>query len=158
MEIYLIQHAVAKSDREDPVRPLSQVGEAQMKRIAEHVAGLGVKVDRIYHSGKLRAQQTAEILAKYTEATDRVEVKEGLDPGDEVGPIRDWLDQLADEGVRSVAIIGHLPFLNNLASLLVTGNQETRLIAFENAGVVKLAPKPLGKSYCLSWILTPGLI
>lgn len=91
MEIYLIQHARSKSKEEAPSRPLSDDGEATIERVAACALELGINLGRIYHSGKLRARQTAEILACKLEAMDRVEARRGLDPLDDVKPAADWL-------------------------------------------------------------------
>ena len=133
MDIYLIQHAQAKSSEEDPARPLSEEGIANIERIAAHAKRLGLTVDRIYHSGKLRAQQTAEILAKHLGVADKVEVRSGLEPNDAVAPTMDWLNQISERGTKSVAVVGHLPFLDKLASLLVTGTEDAHVVGFRNA-------------------------
>lgn len=158
MEIYLIQHAQAESSEEDPARPLSKEGELSIERIAGYVKKLGITVDCIYHSGKLRAQQTAEILAKQIGVLDQVEEKSGLNPTDDVTPIKEWLEMLSGEGIRSLAIIGHLPFLDKLASLLGSGVEDTHVVAFQNSGIVKMVPKPSSIGYVIQWILTPDLV
>jgi len=114
MDIYLIQHAQAKSSEQDPARPISEDGLSNIERVAAYAEKLGFRVDHIYQSGKLRAQQTAEILARHLGIAEKVEAKEGLDPSDNVAPIKDWLDRLSSDGMRSIVIVGHLPFLDKL--------------------------------------------
>lgn len=157
MEIYLIQHGQARPEEEDPSRPLSDEGKAAMERVAARALDLGLDPDRIYHSGKLRAKQTAEILARKLGAMDRVEAQKGLDPLDDVKPTVYWLERQAARGVRALAIIGHLPFLDRLASLLIAGDEGTSVVAFQNAGLVKLIPKTSREGYAVQWILTPEL-
>ena len=118
MDIYLLQHAQAMSSDENPARPLSEVGKSTITRIAEYSRMIGVSIDYIYHSEKLRAQETAEILANYLGISDNVEEKTGLNPNDKVEPIRKWLTQSASNDFESVALVGHLPFLDKLVSLL----------------------------------------
>ncbi len=158
MEIYLIQHAHAKVNEEDPQRPLSKRGESDITRVAEYTGKQGITIDRIYHSGKLRAKQTAEILAKYLQKKGIVVSKKGLHPGDEIIPIKEWLEKVAGEGVQSLAIVGHLPFLDRLASFLVAGGEEAHVVAFQNSGIVKLIPESSGNGYSIEWILTPNLV
>jgi phosphohistidine phosphatase len=62
MELYLMQHGEARAKEEDPDRPLTDAGQATVERVAQRAAGLGLRVDAIYHSGILRARQTAEIV------------------------------------------------------------------------------------------------
>jgi len=157
MDVYLIQHAQSKAKEEDPNRPLADEGRRAIERVAVHYAKLNVVLDRMYHSGKLRAEETAEILAKQLKITDRVHARAGLDPLDDVKPIRDWLGELGQEGLRAVALVGHLPFLDKLASLLVVGNEGAGVVAFQYAGIVKLSPRAQGQGYSVQWILTPSL-
>ena len=157
MEIYLVQHAQAKSSEQDPTRSLSEEGLANIERVSSHAEKLGFTLDRIYHSGKLRAKQTAEVLARHLGVADKVETKKGLDPNDSVAPIRDWLDLLSSEGTRSIMIVGHLPFLDKLTSLLVAGTEDAHVVAFQNAGIVKLVPKSAGSGYSIQWIITPDI-
>jgi len=158
LDIYLIQHAESKSKEEDPARPLTDEGRRTIEKVGEHLARLGISFDRVFHSGKLRAQQTAEILAGSLNINEKIEAHAGLDPLDPVKPIAQWLSEDARQGVKSVAIVGHLPFLEKLASLLITGNETSGVVSFQYAGVVRLAPKAQGQGYTVRWVLTPELI
>jgi len=60
MDIYIVQHAQSKPSEQDPTRPLSEEGLSNIERVAAHAARFRLSVDHIYHSGKLRAKQTAE--------------------------------------------------------------------------------------------------
>lgn len=64
MRLYLVQHGEAKKEEEDPLRPLSERGREDVQRVAKYVEKLDIKASIIFHSGKLRAKQTAEILAE----------------------------------------------------------------------------------------------
>lgn len=156
MELYLMQHGLAKTREEDPDRPLTDEGRAAVGRVADRVAALGLKPDRVYHSGILRARQTAEILAGRLGIPERVEARPGLEPLDPVGPVAGWLDELAAR-LGAVVLVGHLPFLDRLASLLVAGNEEAQVVAFRMGGLVKLVPKGNRPGYSVAWALTPEL-
>jgi len=158
MDIYLIQHGESKPKEEDPARPLTEGGKRTVERMAVLLGSLGISFDRIFHSGKLRAQQTAEILANQLKIGDRVEARTGLDPLDSVEPAKNWLSEQDQRGVKAIAIVGHLPFLDKLASVLVTGNETAGIIAFQYAGVVRLALKGQGEGYRVRWILAPELL
>ena len=62
MKLYLVQHGDALAKDIDADRPLSEKGQSDVKRIASFLAGR-MEVSRVMHSGKTRAQQTAELLA-----------------------------------------------------------------------------------------------
>jgi phosphohistidine phosphatase len=55
MDLYLVQHAEAKSEQEDPLRPLSAKGRDDITRVAAYLAQLNIPVTKIFHSTKLRA-------------------------------------------------------------------------------------------------------
>jgi phosphohistidine phosphatase len=156
MELYLMQHGEARSKEDDPDRPLTEAGQLAVQRVAQRAAGLGLRLQTVYHSGILRARQTAEILAKQLGAQDRLEERAGLRPLDPVVPVADWLLGQAAEGA-AVAVIGHLPFLDHLASRLVAGDEAAEVLAFRMGGLVKLVPKQQGVGFAVDWVLTPDL-
>ena len=63
MQLYLVQHGASKSDSEDPQRSLTDDGRQTVEQMADLLSSLGLALDFIEHSDKLRARQTAEILA-----------------------------------------------------------------------------------------------
>ena len=67
VELYLLRHAdagdPAKWDGPDAARPLSPKGEKQSERLGRFLAGIGFRPDAILSSPKLRASQTADIVA-----------------------------------------------------------------------------------------------
>jgi phosphohistidine phosphatase len=157
LDVYLVQHAESKSKDEDPARPLTDRGKKSVESVGAHLVRLGISFDRVFHSGKLRAQQTAEILGGSLKISE-VEAQTGLDPMDPVEPIVRWLSEQAERGLKSIAVVGHLPFLDKLASILVTGNESAGVVAFQYAGVVRLVPKGQAEGYRVRWVLAPELI
>ena len=99
------------------MRPLSTVGRAATERLAGLAALRGVKPDVIWHSGKLRARQTAEVFWKACNPFAPITAERGLLPGD---PPQWMHDRLTGE-TRSVLIAGHMPYLPRLLSLLTAG-------------------------------------
>jgi phosphohistidine phosphatase len=145
---------VAVPEESDPDRPLSPAGREGVVAVARHAAAHGVSVDRVVHSGKTRAAQTAAVLAEALGCTDVAAVA-GLRPND---PVEAATGALVDrERTGSLAIVGHLPSLDRMASLLVAGDAAAHVVAFRNAGLVKLVPSSAGPGFAVAWILTPGL-
>ena len=60
MKLYLVQHGEACAEDVDPERPLTAQGRADVERLAAFLQQAGIQVGRVIHSGKLRAEQTAE--------------------------------------------------------------------------------------------------
>ncbi len=156
MDVYLMQHGVAVAEEVDPTRPLTADGRAAVDRVAERARRAGVRIDRCVHSGKVRAEQTARILAEALGA--KIEQRTGLAPSDPVAPFADWIGQEARSTPdAAIAVVGHLPFLDRLAALLVAGDERAQAVRFQNAGLVRLVPKRDTDGYTVAWVLVPDL-
>lgn len=151
MEIYLVQHGEAKPEQEDPARPLTNQGRKEVERIARWLSRTGLKITEIRHSPKLRAKQTAEIFAKEL-GTARISEMQGVAPNDDPKAAADWLNSIAEP----VMLVGHLPHLGRLASLLLTGSPDADMIEFRMGGAVCLS-KEDGK-WRVRWILRPEIV
>jgi phosphohistidine phosphatase len=151
--IYLAQHGAAKTEAEDLQRGLTDEGRRTVERVGEHLAKCGVALDRIEHSDKLRARQSAEILAaKLHPAHGTVQVS-GLAPNDDVEPTCVRLNQ----ETGTVMLVGHLPHLGRLVSRLCSLRAEHALVRFQMGGVVKLERDASGR-WVLCWMFTPDLL
>lgn len=146
MRLYLVQHAEAKSEDEDPERPLSDKGREEAEAVARH---LRISVSKIFHSPKLRARQTAGIFSSALKAP--AEEKEGLKPLDDPQIAREMVESQGED----LMLVGHLPHMDKLSSLLLTGDADAGIIKFRMAGVVCLE---LGAGWKLEWMLIPGLL
>jgi phosphohistidine phosphatase len=159
MMLYLMQHAQAVAEEVDALRPLSEEGRTAIARVAAHVALRSLPVEHIYHSGKLRARQTAEILGAALHVENRVEQLEGLNPKDRAEPLARWLRVETEKSPGSgIVLVSHLPLLEHLASLLLTGDEEMGVIAFQYAALVALEPKGDGKRFAVRWMLPPAWV
>jgi phosphohistidine phosphatase len=148
MTLYLVQHGEAKAEAEDPERPLTARGRDDIGRLAALLARTGVRVARLEHSGKRRAQETAELLAAAVAATPTA--RSGLAPNDPVAPLAAEVCALAED----VMLVGHLPQLGRLASLVLTGREEPSLVAFTPGTLVGLER---GAGWVIVWALPPAL-
>lgn len=151
MELYLVRHGEAKPEAEDPTRPLTERGKDEVRKVAQHAARKGIRVFDIWHSGKLRAQQTAEILAEALSPAQGVKGVEGLAPLDEPAGIQEELERA--EG--NLMLVGHLPHLSRLAGLLLAGDAHREVVQFLPATLVALAQMEGG--WAVQWILTPEI-
>lgn len=133
MKLYLIQHGKALSEENDPKRPLSTEGKEETERIAQFLKSKNITVDMIWHSSKLRAIQTAQIIAKHISPKE-VNERDDLNPKDPV----DKLKPLIQSSEKEVMIVGHLPFLQKLCSHLLVNAENVDIISFRFSGVVCL--------------------
>jgi len=150
MKLYLIQHGMALSEEKDPAKPLSPEGKEETQRTAEFLKTKSIKVDAVWHSPKLRAIQTAQIVADSIFCSE-IKERDDLNPLDSV----ENFPQEIKSSNKNLMFIGHLPFLQKLASLLLSGSETNQLISFKNSGVVCLE---YTDDWKLAWIVTPVLL
>jgi phosphohistidine phosphatase len=127
--IYLVRHGDTVPEERDPKRPLSEKGRAEVEATAKKLKKEGAKVEEIWHSTKLRAKQTAEIVAQIL-GVKKIYEKEGLTPFDNPAPVAELLKTTN----KNILIAGHMPFLAELASLL-----GKKVEGFEGGGVVRIS-------------------
>ncbi len=156
MELYLVQHGEAMSEAEDPTRPLTAGGRQEVQRVSAVAARLGLRPAAIRHSGKRRAAETAEILAAALGVREHVVAVTGMAPNDDVRPIAATLDTAP----QPLMLVGHLPFLSRLASLLLVGDPERTLVRFRMGGILCLSRDPsqargAAGGWMVAWMLTP---
>lgn len=153
MKLYLVQHGDALPKDIDPERPLSDKGQADVERIASFLEKAGVTVSRVVHSGKKRAEQTAELLAASVASGEKVEAVSGIAPLDST----DELVQKASEWAENTMAVGHLPYMEKLVSRLLTGHETPCIVAFTQGSVVCLEHGEAG-DWKLVWIVRPELL
>lgn len=147
MQVYLVRHGEAKPETEDPARPLTGRGRADVERVARVAAGRGVTVVEIRHSGLLRARQTAEILAAHIRPAGGVHEAEGLRPNDDPEVARDECERAA----APVMLVGHLPHLGRLAGTLVRGHPDREPIELEPGAMLCLTRSERG--WGIEWLI-----
>jgi phosphohistidine phosphatase len=148
MHLYLLQHGSPKTKEEDSERPLSEQGVHDVQKISNFL--YGADMEEIFHSGKLRARESAEIISRKLDV--RVEESAGLTPMDP--PIL-WAERLTSMEMDTM-LVGHLPHLGKLASLLLVGDPEAGLVEFRQGGVVCLKREE-GK-WTLQWMVVPEIL
>ena len=149
MKVYLAHHGAAVGADVDPRRPLSTAGREAVERLARAAAAHGVRPEVVWHSGKLRARQTAEAFWRECNALAPFSATRDLQPDD--SPI--WMrDRLRHES-RDILLAGHFPHLPRLLALLL--NQPAGSTAeFPLHGLVVLATDDNGDSWRETWRIT----
>jgi len=142
MLLYLIRHGEAESGNAGQTRArfhepgsLTDKGRKSVFKTAKYLKKSHAVIDEIWHSVKLRAKQTADIIAKELDVGD-IYKKEGLAPND---PIEKYVAKINDIENENISIVGHLPFLAKMASFLLYGSEaDYERISFARGGVVCL--------------------
>ncbi len=153
MNLYLVRHGDAKREEEDPKRPLTEKGFDEVKAVAFYLQKLGIKVKRIFHSGKLRAFQTAEILAQALNPEEGLQEADGLAPMDEPEV---WADRVKNIN-ENLMLVGHLPHLERLASLLLCGEPERNILNLKSGGILCLKRRE-NQSWYIEWMISPDIL
>ena len=115
MFLYLVHHGETVDAASDPRRPLSEVGAIAIQRIAVVAASKGAKPEAIWHSGKYRARQTADILWRECNPLAENLAVHGLRPSDSTKWIIKRLLNLSSDTM----LVGHVPHLDDLLRVLV---------------------------------------
>ncbi|MFX0095919.1 MAG: phosphohistidine phosphatase SixA, partial [Candidatus Hodarchaeota archaeon] len=103
--LYLVQHGKAHPKEIDPKRPLTNEGKAETEKVAKQLADSNiVSVEKILHSGKERALETAKIFASFLNPSGGVHASENLAPLDDPSI---WIKKL-ESIEKNTLIVGHL--------------------------------------------------
>ncbi len=148
MTAYFVQHGLALEKEKDPNRPLSHAGREDVKRIARQLKRQQVIINEICHSGKTRAEETAQLFAA-EQGNCALRKITGMNPNDD---IRQFAKNLRFD---EVMYVGHLPHLDKLISYLIVGNSHQSIVQFVNSCVVCV--KKTENQYEIAWHLTPFL-
>jgi len=102
----------------DKDRNLTDAGIDQVTRAAECLSKLNVRVDDLWVSPYVRAQQTAEHVNRVL-SIETVSTRDFIVP--ESNP-NDFLSSIDIDGDSCLAIVSHQPYVSSLISLLIQGN------------------------------------
>lgn len=148
MKLYLARHGDYVLSQGLDV--LSEKGSNDMMCLAALLKPMNLHVASILHSGKNRAQQTAELLTQGFYCKTSPESHLGLKPDDDVLMVAEELTHWNED----VLIVGHLPFMGRFVSQLLIGNDKKEIINFQTGTLVCLSQ--LDKAHwVIDWVLNP---
>jgi len=155
VELYLLRHADAGDPAtfrgDDYQRPLSDKGRRQASSIGRFLSRRGFHPDTIVSSPKMRARQTAELvaaaLATPVSLDDRLAGTPGLE---QIGQV------VGDAGTRRVLLVGHDPEFSELAAQLSGADS----VPLKKGALVRLdVSLPFAPGHgVLRWLLPPDLV
>ena len=153
MRLLIVHHGDAVGPEVDPSRPLSPWGRDAVTKLAADAAAKGAKPAVIWHSGKLRAKETAQEFWRACNPFAEFSATKDLQPGDPP----EWMrDRLRGES-RDILIAGHYPHLPRLLLLLLVPSGEDPA-PFPQNGVVALISEDEGNTWREEWRMkSPGL-
>ncbi len=154
MKVYLVQHGLNSPEEEDPEKGLTSQGVSDVEKMARLIGQMNQQYEAVFHSDKKRARQTAQILGKHLKHVLGVHETDFLGPMDDVDVWRNRI--LCSDG--DPVLVGHLPFLNKLASRLVAEDENKQIVSFQNGGMVCLEGNSDNENFSVKWAITPDMI
>jgi phosphohistidine phosphatase len=151
VELYLVRHAIAVDavpGQSDDSRPLSKEGVEKFQRCVQGLGKLGVELDQLYFSPKLRTVQTAELLGPLLVGEAQATPWLAQPPGEQL------LGLLSGE---RIALVGHEPWIGELCAWLMTG-QRGLAFPFKKGGVAHLSGTPRPGQMRLGSFLPPAVM
>lgn len=147
MELTLIRHAIAEDGADDAARPLSKKGKKRFTQSVKGLKALGLRFERVLHSPKKRAVETAGLLRSLCDGELKSTPLLAREPDVELWELL--------EGER-LAVVGHEPYLSTLLGWLVTGEASAgENFELKKGGVAQLEGEPGPAGMKLVSLLTP---
>lgn len=154
MALFLVQHGRSASKEADPEKGLTAQGIEETKHIAQVASGYAIPVARVVHSGKKRAEQTAAIFQATLSIKQPATVIPGINPLDDVHSFAATI-----RSGDNMMVVGHMPFMQRLVSLLTAGSDTIRVYQFQNSGIVCLDTSDMDGEidWFIKWTLNPDI-
>ena len=155
VELWLLRHADAGDPEAwfgpDAQRPLSRKGRKHADRLARFLKDIGRRPDMIVSSPKVRASQTAEIVADRLKM--RAEIDERVGRGLDLETVEALIQ---DRDARRPMLVGHDPDMSEVIAALCGA----ATFQLEKGALAMVAAKrPLGAgSGGLRWLVPPELL
>jgi len=153
MRLFLVQHGNALPKDVDSERGLSERGKQDVVNVAAFLAGGSVQVERIFHSGKKRAWETAELFRVCLIGDGHFDERDGIAPLDPVVDVAEEIQNLS----KDTMFVGHLPFVGKLVAHLIAGNENIGVVSF-TPGTVVCLERDGNDIWSVAWMVRPELL
>jgi phosphohistidine phosphatase len=142
MTLYLIRHAQADERGptypDDSKRPLVDKGFKQVKTLVKVLKALDIEFDALFSSPYTRAAQTAEPLLPQLKKGRHIHYLDHLAGDDYTQLLIDVKERLGKND-NTIALVGHEPYLGQLAANLLTGDTDEPKLNFKKAALLELS-------------------
>ena len=149
MKLYIMRHGQAAATAQLPEQTLTREGQAGIERLARMLGRQGIRVGQVFHSGKMRARQTAEIMAAQIAA----DVEPGIHPHIKPNSDPQQLVNDIDHWHEDTLVVSHLPFIPALLGLLTADAGGSYAITYEPGTIICLSRQNNG--WQLEWVEAP---
>lgn len=154
MKLYLMRHAEAENGPSDELREISSHGRKEAKAVAQFLEKSGARLDAVYSSPLVRAQQTAALVATLSGKMPEsgVLLEEALLNETPQDVFERWLSSLKYH--KEALLVGHAPTIGMRVRHLL-GHPFAHSINFPTAGIACLE-RASNDETCLVFFITPG--
>ncbi len=151
MMLYLARHGDASHPGSNEPSSLTERGKTDITQMALALSKKNLKIDRLWHSPKIRTFETAEIYGDILAIpkTQRLE-KEAIGPDGDALQVYQEVVNLKNE---SLLVVSHLPFLEELTTLLLEGLDPPPEVLYPTAGIAAFEYDSAWKSL---WLMNPS--
>lgn len=162
MLLLLIRHAHAGARDpaqwpDDTQRPLTDKGRKVQTDVARFLRKRDLVPNLVLASPWLRAMQTAEITVEVARVQQPPEPCEALADDPDLVRLADHVSDLPPESI--VAMVGHSPWMEELAALLLGGSTDGLRIDFPKSGVMGIDLAELAEGAGeLRFLLRPKMV
>jgi phosphohistidine phosphatase len=156
MDLYVARHAEAVDESRGGERPLTEAGRDEARRVGAALAAAGVELAGAWHSGKLRARETADLLVGAIGGEVHLEERADLAPLADPSQVLEAIREHESDG--PLLLVGHLPHVERLVSLLLTGDEKAEVVEVPTGSVLRLVSADDGRHWRLTWFVTPSLL
>ena len=142
MLLLLIRHAQAAAQDEaqypdDSLRPLVGKGKKAQRRISRQLRKRQLVPSRVFSSPWKRAWQTARIVVAETGLPKRARLAcQALAGPPDLAALAGEIGEVGPDEI--VALVGHEPWMSELAALLLTGDRASPRIDFPKSGMMAI--------------------
>lgn len=151
MKIYLMRHGEAESAGKDKDRRLSQAGKNDVTKLAAFLHPLNLTVDHFFHSDKMRAIETATIIATAIYSRSPMLMRKELDSMSSIHELLDELPTLSGD----ILLVGHMPYMGKLASFLTAAHENVANYAIEPGCIICFEAGGFRSNWQLAWMINP---
>lgn len=125
-KLVFVRHGQASDGVDDQLRQLTPLGIAQINKAGDFLRHKGLRISQAFHSGKLRAKQTAEILCQQIGYEEPLNELNLLLPNANPSELIQKLSSYFNTDI--VLFVGHLPHIRDFAF---------ELSGFKHAGMLQ---------------------
>ena len=154
MKLYCMRHGLAANVEDDVKRNLTNQGRRDVEKIARHLSLHQNTIKQIFHSGILRAAQTADIISNGLPVQSLQAAPELLS---ETGSV-DAITNILLTWKQDTLLVGHLPLLFQLVNALVIGNANHEPIVDFSPGSIVCLDLLSPQHWIIEWMICPSIL